>query len=344
MKTIRKLHPATRMMTLAILPIALPLSFAVQAEIKEGSYEISPFIGKNFFESNQNLDDGLVYGARLGYNFTSKFAVEGAIGFIDSEVDDATLTDTQEGRYRSPIDNVDVTFYNIDALYHLSPEQRFSPYLVAGIGGGHYSPEISDKDMTVINFGVGAKYWLNDALALRFDLRDYVVGEVFKHSFDNIQATVGVVFSIGGKAADQGNNYTSAAPVEAAPKAAPKAQDVVVLEFEDVHFDFDKSSLNSKTKAILKESVDTLKANPNTKVRIAGYTSASGTAEYNQQLSERRAQAIKDYLISQGIKQNRLTTIGYGDERPASHESRPTNTDSKAAKSNMRALFEIVVQ
>lgn len=337
--------PITRMMTLVFLPVVLPLSAATHAEIKESSFEFSPFVGQNFFESRQNLDDAFVYGARFGYNFTRNIALEGAIGFVESNVDDTSLTNSREGRYRSPMDDVDVTFYNLDALYHLRPEQRFSPYIVAGIGAGHYSPEIADKDMTAFNFGVGAKYWLNENFGLRFDLRDYVVGEVFQESFHNVQATVGLVFSFGGNATQ---TRAAVAPKKAQPQPQPQPQveqkEEVVLEFEDVHFDFDKAVLSKEAQAILKDSVATLKANPKAKVRIAGYTSESGTAEYNQELSERRAQAIKNFLISEGIKPNRLTTVGYGDDRPAQHESKPENLNSKSAKANMRALFEIVVQ
>lgn len=330
----------TRLMTLVFLPITLPLSFAAQAEIREGSFEFSPFIGHNIFENRQNLEDGFVYGGRFGYNLTQNFALEGAVSVIDSAVDNMSLTGAREGRYRSPMNDVEVTFYNLDALYHLRPQQRFSPYIVGGIGGGHYSPEIADKDMTVFNFGVGAKYWLNDAVALRFDVRDYIVGEVFQESFHNVQATFGLVFSFGGNAS------TTSAPVAqyAAPAPAPEAAEEVVLEFEDIHFDFDQSALTPDARAKLKASVDTLKANPKAKVRIAGYTSAAGTAEYNQELSERRAQAIKNFLVSEGIKPNRLTTVGYGDKRPASHEPTPGKLNSTPAKENMRALFEIVVQ
>lgn len=338
--------PAAHLLALAFLPLTLSISFATQAQINEGSFSISPFVGLNTFHNRQNLDDSTVYGARLGYEFTPHFGIEGAVGFVDTEVDDTTITTGRQGRYLSPIDDVEVTFYNIDALYHFHPQQRINPYLVAGLGAAHYSPEIADQDMSTFNFGVGAKYWLNDKIALRFDLRDYVVGEVFQESFNNIQATVGMVFSFGGHSRSVATAPAALPKPVATTPVAPTRNppDEVVLEFEDVHFDFDKSVLTSETRAILRDSVATLKANPKAKVRIAGYTSASGTAEYNQALSERRAQAIKSFLISEGVQPNRLTTVGYGDKKPASHETKPSNLNSKSAKANMRALFEIVVQ
>jgi OOP family OmpA-OmpF porin len=127
--------------------------------------------------------------------------------------------------------------------------------------------------------------------------------------------------------------------------AAAEEPKTIVIAFEDIHFDFDKSTLKPEARTILKRNIKVLKDNPNAHVRIAGYTSASGTEEYNQKLSERRAKAVEDYLISEGlISEGRLTRIGYGESNPASYEAAPKDLYSKAAKSNMRVLFEIVVQ
>jgi outer membrane protein OmpA-like peptidoglycan-associated protein len=124
--------------------------------------------------------------------------------------------------------------------------------------------------------------------------------------------------------------------------AEPK---IIVLVFEDVHFDFDKSTLSPEAQTILKRNVKLLIDNPKAKIRVAGYTSASGTEEYNQKLSERRARAVQEYLISEGvITRDRLSTIGYGETRPEVYEAAPKQLYLPAAKANMRVLFEIVVQ
>ena len=120
---------------------------------------------------------------------------------------------------------------------------------------------------------------------------------------------------------------------------------VVVLAFEDIHFDFDKATLKPEAQTILKRNIQVLKENPKAQVRIAGYTSASGTDAYNQKLSERRANAVKGYLVNEGlIAPDRLTMIGYGENNPATYEAAPKDLYSDAAKSNMRVLFEIVVK
>ena len=96
---------------------------------------------------------------------------------------------------------------------------------------------------------------------------------------------------------------------------------------------------------ILKKSIQLLKDNPKAKVRIAGYTSAQGTKEYNQKLSERRANAVLDYLTKERpVPPENLATIGYGEMRPAMYEPIPEKIYSKQAKANMRVLFEVIVK
>jgi outer membrane protein OmpA-like peptidoglycan-associated protein len=112
--------------------------------------------------------------------------------------------------------------------------------------------------------------------------------------------------------------------VEEKVMAAAAEPKVIVLAFEDVHFDFDKSTLKPEAQTILKRNVQMLKDNPKAKVRVAGYTSAAGTEAYNQSLSERRAKAVQEYLINEGvITPDRLSTIGYGETDPAMYEAAP---------------------
>jgi outer membrane protein OmpA-like peptidoglycan-associated protein len=129
-----------------------------------------------------------------------------------------------------------------------------------------------------------------------------------------------------------------------APVPPPKAE-VKFIILEEEHFDFDKSALTEKGMAIMERNILVFKENPEMKVRIAGYASASGTDEYNQKLSERRAKTVQDYLIKEGgIAPGRMTTIGYGETRPATYEPMPSDIESKAAKANRRVLFEIIVK
>jgi len=123
----------------------------------------------------------------------------------------------------------------------------------------------------------------------------------------------------------------------------PKPDEEVAV-FGDTHFDFDKSTLTSEAKALLDKDIQVLKDNPKVNVRMAGYTSAQGTEETNQKLSEERANTVRDYLIEKGIKAERITVIGYGRTKPALYEVSPGKINSPEAKANMRVLFEIVVK
>lgn len=335
--------------TLLALATALGASLPAHGTVKEGQFEISPFVGYHFFEGDQNLEDAVTYGIRFGYSFTPHWAIEGAASMVNSNVDDESIVGTAEGQFRSPIEDVDLTLYQLDALYHFRPNNRFSPYIVGGYGAVDYSPSISDKAMSAFNLGIGAKYWVAENLALRLDVRNHLVSEVFDHSYNNISATMGVSFAFGGR--DKSEPVAAAPePVVHEPVAEPEPvrrappAEVTVLEFEDIHFNFDDATLTPEALRVLQRSISTLQDHPKAKVRIAGYASAAGTAEHNQALSERRATAIKNYLTKNGVDEQRLSVIGYGDTRPISHEASPEKLDSTAAKENMRASFEIIDQ
>ena len=123
----------------------------------------------------------------------------------------------------------------------------------------------------------------------------------------------------------------------------PKDNEKVVV-FGDTHFDFGSSALSREAKTLLDKDVRVLRENPLTNVRMAGYTSAQGSEEVNQELSERRANTVRDYLIEKGISPERITVIGYGRTRPAVYEVRPGDINSEEALANMRVLFEVVVK
>jgi peptidoglycan-associated lipoprotein len=92
--------------------------------------------------------------------------------------------------------------------------------------------------------------------------------------------------------------------------------------FEDVHFDFDRYTLRPEATRVLDEAVAALRENPTLRVEIEGHTCSIGTAEYNLALGDRRANAVRDYLVSRGVSAERLHTISYGEERPKYDNSR----------------------
>ena len=85
-----------------------------------------------------------------------------------------------------------------------------------------------------------------------------------------------------------------------------------------VYFDFDKTNLTSKSLQTLKSVANALNDNPDLDVVLAGHADERGTREYNLALGQRRAEAVSDYLVLNGIKKDRITVKSFGEERPIS--------------------------
>ena len=79
-----------------------------------------------------------------------------------------------------------------------------------------------------------------------------------------------------------------------------------------VHFDFNRSIIRPGDAAVLDEAATTLKANPNVTINVNGYCDAIGSEAYNLKLSDRRADAVVDYLVKAGIPSSQLVPHGYG--------------------------------
>lgn len=110
-----------------------------------------------------------------------------------------------------------------------------------------------------------------------------------------------------------------------------------------IPFEFDDHTLTREGKSILDKNIEILAEHPEIKLNIEGHASAKGPLDYNQKLSEKRAQAVRDYIISKGkIPEDRLTTVGYGKTRPLVIETNPDQIDSPAAKSNMQVILDVV--
>jgi OOP family OmpA-OmpF porin len=114
-------------------------------------------------------------------------------------------------------------------------------------------------------------------------------------------------------------------PVSAPPPPAPKREPVIkkTIVLPGVNFAFNRADLLPAAKEILdREVVPELKSEAAETVRVEGHTDAVGSDSYNQALSEKRANAVKEYLVSQGISGSRIETRGYGESQPvADNES-----------------------
>jgi peptidoglycan-associated lipoprotein len=106
-----------------------------------------------------------------------------------------------------------------------------------------------------------------------------------------------------------------------------------------VHFDFDRYTLRPDATRILDEAITALREDATLRVNIEGHTCNIGTAEYNLALGDRRANAVRDYLVSRGVTANRLTTVSYGEERP-----KYDNSKEETRRLNRRAALVVNLQ
>lgn len=98
-------------------------------------------------------------------------------------------------------------------------------------------------------------------------------------------------------------------------------QDLNVNVGDTVYFDVDSHSLRADTQQVLQRQAAWLKANPAVKLVIEGHADERGTRDYNLALGDRRAGAVREYLVSLGVDANRLDSKSYGKERPTCAES-----------------------
>jgi len=104
-----------------------------------------------------------------------------------------------------------------------------------------------------------------------------------------------------------------------------------------VHFDYDRAEIRPDDAAALDAKVAIMQTNPNLRIRVHGHCDERGSDEYNLALGNRRATAVKAYLVNHGIDAGRIESQSWGEERPIAQ-----GTTEEAWSQNRRAEFEIV--
>jgi len=122
--------------------------------------------------------------------------------------------------------------------------------------------------------------------------------------------------------------FLEKAPMKPAPAPAPLPQPKISWILGGVTFEFDSAVLRPESKEVLQSDIQILRENPQIRVEVQGHTDDIGTDEYNMGLSDRRANSVKEYLISQGIAADRLTSRGYGETNPRF----PNDSEANRAK------------
>jgi outer membrane protein OmpA-like peptidoglycan-associated protein len=126
-----------------------------------------------------------------------------------------------------------------------------------------------------------------------------------------------------------------------APKPAARVIDRLTIH---VNFDFDKSDITKADVAELKKAIDFLKKYHGAKVKLEGHTDSKGTEEYNQKLSERRAEAVRQYLITEGaVEKAMISSTGYGELRPIAPNKTKNGKDNPEGRAENRRVEILII-
>jgi OOP family OmpA-OmpF porin len=275
----------------------------------QGAVEVEAFGKRSFTESNRDVTNGNLFGAGVGYYLTDDVSLNLSHGVYESIEADLLPGGSNEK-------DIDGTLSTVEALYHFGTPgaQSLRPYVSAGVGHQELdNTRTRGQDKTTFAMvGAGAKYYFTEMFFAK-------AGVDVLHSLDTEntewQAGVGVGLNFGG-------STQQVAQVEAAPEPMPEPMPVeepaeVVRVELDVKFDFDKAQVREESYGDIKSLADFMTQYPQTNTTVEGHTDSVGPDAYNQSLSEKRADAVREVLVNQyGVEGQRVNSAGYGETRP----------------------------
>lgn len=287
------------------------------------------------FTSTTIADDDRSTGFKIfgGYQLNKNFAVEG--GYFDLGTFGYTATTVPPGTLNG---SMKVRGLNLDLVGTLPMTEKFSVFGRVGVnyaqtrdtfsGTGAVrvtNPNPREND-TNYKFGAGLQYAFTDSLAMRLEGERYRVNDAVGNKGDVDLYSVGLIYRFGPKAqapapyvAAPAYVAVAPAPVVVAPPPPPPAPpprfEKYTLSATEL-FAFDSAELRAPQPK-LDEIASALAANSSVNdVVITGYTDRLGSNSYNQALSERRANAVKNYLTARGVSANRLNAQDKGEANP----------------------------
>lgn len=293
---------------LAIGTLVAATSFGVLAQ-GEGAVEGELFYKKQYNDSVKHIEDGFNPGARIGYFLTDDLSLN-----LSYDKTNHTRSNDGTGNQKIKGDTGSLT-----AQYHFGQAgvDSLRPYVEGGFGhqsrGNVKADGHSGRDQSTLAIaGAGVKYYFTNNLYAR-------AGVEADYALDNgkwdYSALVGLGVNFGGNAGAVAPAPTPAPAPEPTPEPEAPVAQVVRVEL-DVKFDFDKAVVKPNSYGDVKNLADFMKQYPATNVEVAGHTDSVGPDAYNQKLSQRRADAVKQVLVKDGVAANRVTSVGYGESRP----------------------------
>lgn len=318
-------HKSIKVLGLAIALSSGVTALATQtASADEGRFYVVPGVQWMDFDSHRQAEEkaGLTFGA--GYGLTDKISAELNYTRINSITSTALA-----GRDRLQALRLDL-IYNLD-----NSVGAFAPFFVAGLGDSKFE---GDKD-TTLNLGAGLKYRFNDRIEWRATVRNFYGFDDKTYDFG---IDTGIVFRLGAAPVQQRVEPTPA-PVAAVVAdsdgdgvpddrdACPNTprnyavdergcpiliEEVARIQLA-VQFDFDRAEVKAEYFEDIRRVADFLNQHSDVVAQVEGHTDSTGSDEYNQNLSERRANAVRQVLIDRfGVSPARVSAVGYGESRP----------------------------
>jgi OOP family OmpA-OmpF porin len=286
------------------------------------------------FRSSTIVDDDRSTGFKVfgGYQLNKNFAVEG--GYFDLGRFGYTATTVPAGTLNG---NIKLRGLNLDLVGIVPLTDKFSAFGRAGLNYAQARDSFSGtgavqvgnpnprKNDTNYKLGLGLQYALTESLAVRAEAERYRVNDAVGNRGHIDLVSVGLVYRFGGKSQAPAPRMAAAEPVREVvaitpapppppPPPAPRFEKYTLSATE--LFAFDSAELRLPQPR-LDEIVAALGSNREVNdIDITGYTDRIGSETYNQKLSERRAVAVKTYLVSKGVDASRLKAQGRGEANP----------------------------
>lgn len=326
------------MLAMAMGAVAM-MSQSAEAETDfDDRWYLAPAVGFARPHDDRLGDDGPYYGLSFGKFFSPQFSVDFRLDRYKTEFDQQTPGDSETIRLNS---------YGVVGRYHLDVgDAATRPYLLIAGGIQEHASYFDDGRDIYGSLGAGLAHRLNDRLSLRAELEGRYDNDrdTFDRSrgFVDILGTLALTVRLGElppPPAPRSEPAPPPPPPAPAPEPEPEPEPEVIFEFDAmVTFELDSAELRSEAVAELNEAAALLNLHEElVRIEVAGHTCDLGPEAYNQGLSERRASAVRDYLVNEGdVDPDRLVVSGYGEDRP-----KVPNTSADNRQQNRRV--ELVV-